>query len=130
MQITVDIDGGAAGSIANSATLTYTDPLGNIYSPVVATDVDTVRAPQLTVTKSAAPGSVEPGDVITYTVDLANTGGGTQTGVLVTDDLPPGYVGGAGQHRHFADFDSERRLPIEQLHRRVGMDRTVGRVRR
>ncbi|MDH3397873.1 MAG: hypothetical protein OEM81_08605, partial [Acidimicrobiia bacterium] len=90
VRVTVDVDGGATGSIANSATLTYSDPLGNNYSPQLATDVDTVRSPALTVTKTAAPGSVEPGDIITYTVDLTNTSGGTQTGVLITDDLPPG----------------------------------------
>ena len=90
VRLTVDVNGGASGSIANSATLNYGDPLGNSYPPKLATDVDTVRTPQLTVTKSAAPSSVEPGDVITYTVDLVNTGGGTQTGVLATDDLPPG----------------------------------------
>ena len=90
LRLTVDVNGGASGSIANSATLTYGDPLGNSYPPKLATDVDTVRTSQLTVTKSAAPGAVEPGDVITYNVDLVNAGGGTQTGVLVTDDLPPG----------------------------------------
>ena len=90
VRLTVDVNGGASGSVANSAALTYGDPLGNSYPPKLATDVDTVRTPELTVAKSAAPGVVEPGDVITYTVDLVNTGGGTQTGVLVTDDLPPG----------------------------------------
>ncbi|MGZ8785369.1 MAG: SdrD B-like domain-containing protein, partial [Acidimicrobiia bacterium] len=90
VRVTAGVNGGASGSIANSATLTYSDPLGNNYSPQLATDVDTVRSPQLAVNKSASAGPVEPGDVITYTVDLVNTGGGTQTGVLATDDLPPG----------------------------------------
>ena len=90
VSLTVDVNSGASGSVANSATLTFGDPLGNSYPPKLATDVDTVRTPQLTVNKSAAPGAVEPGEVITYTVDLVNSGGGTQTGVLITDDLPSG----------------------------------------
>jgi uncharacterized repeat protein (TIGR01451 family)/fimbrial isopeptide formation D2 family protein len=45
----------------------------------------------LTVLKSANKASVVPGDIITYTETITNTGAGTTTGVVVTDSLSP-YV--------------------------------------
>ena len=48
--------------------------------------------PELTVVKSASPGpSVNPGQVLTYTVLINNTGAGTATSVVATDSWSP-YV--------------------------------------
>lgn len=49
----------------------------------------TLRRPNLSVTKSNAPeGTVEPGDLITYTISVKNDGTGQATGVMVTDAVP------------------------------------------
>ncbi|MEU4804268.1 GEVED domain-containing protein [Actinosynnema sp. NPDC023587] len=41
----------------------------------------------LVIEKTAAPGAVDPGDVVTYTVTVRNTGQTVQTGATFTDDL-------------------------------------------
>ena len=48
-----------------------------------------VAVPALTVLKSANKASVVPGNIITYTETITNTGAGTTTGVVVTDSLSP-----------------------------------------
>jgi uncharacterized repeat protein (TIGR01451 family) len=50
-----------------------------------------VSPPALTVLKSANKASVAPGDIITYTETITNTGTGTAMSVVVTDSLSP-YV--------------------------------------
>jgi len=40
------------------------------------------------IAKSAAPTSAAPGDPIMYTLTFSNTGRGTATGVVITDDIP------------------------------------------
>jgi len=45
--------------------------------------------PLLSILKSANPGSANPGQVITYTVQIANTGTGAGTSVVIRDDLSP-----------------------------------------
>lgn len=43
----------------------------------------------LSLSKSAAPTSVAPGETLVYTLDAGNAGPDTATGVVVVDDLPP-----------------------------------------
>ena len=89
-----DID---KGSVYNSATVSGNDPGGN---PVSATDSKTVTlagVPSLVLTKTAsldktvvAPdGRSDPGDTITYTFSVKNTGNVTLTGINLTDPLLP-----------------------------------------
>jgi uncharacterized repeat protein (TIGR01451 family) len=65
--------------------------LGN--SPGATSDTLTVVAPpSLTVVKSASPSpAVNPGQVVTYTVLVTNTGQGAATDVVLNDSLSP-YV--------------------------------------
>ncbi len=62
--------------------------------------------PELTLTKtsSANGGPVSPGDPITYTIEIENTGLGTATDVVVNDTLPTGvtYVASSAQKTYFA----------------------------
>ncbi|MFZ1036436.1 MAG: hypothetical protein WAN57_04455 [Smithella sp.] len=97
-------DSGAASKIYQYA---YTVPsgaaLGNWSISVTATEgtegtiTNTgyasmmVAVPALTVLKSANKASVVPGNIITYTETITNTGAGITTGVVVTDSLSP-YV--------------------------------------
>jgi len=46
--------------------------------------------PDLRITKSVRPDFALPGQAITYTVVLSNTGSGDALGVVLTDDLPSG----------------------------------------
>ena len=94
-------DGLAAG-----ATQTYTctaNPSSTTTSQVTATGTDlagqpvtatasatvTVITPALTLTKDAAPGVVRAGDLITFTITVANAGDAPLTEVAVTDDRTP-----------------------------------------
>lgn len=47
----------------------------------------------LLIEKVAAPDPVNPGETLTYTISVSNTGPMTATGVIVTDTLPTGLVG-------------------------------------
>ena len=61
-------------------------------SPGATSDTLTVVAPpNLTVVKSASPSAVNPGQVVTYTILVTNTGAGPATNVVLTDILSP-YV--------------------------------------
>ena len=57
-------------------------------------------APQLDINKTSdVAGFVTPGETITYTINVSNTGTGPLSGVSVTDILPAGtaYVAGSTQ---------------------------------
>ncbi|WP_157521701.1 DUF7507 domain-containing protein [Herbidospora cretacea] len=54
--------------------------------PACALDVP-VLVPQLTIAKTADRATAEPGDVVAYTITIANTGETPYTGVVVTDPL-------------------------------------------
>jgi uncharacterized repeat protein (TIGR01451 family) len=82
-----DID---AGSIVNQA-YAFTIDEGGVTSPIVTEVVDVVEAAALEVTLSKdRVGPVMLGDVITYTIDVENTGNQTISNISVTDPLLPG----------------------------------------
>jgi len=73
-----------SGLVPGVATITAT-------ANVTATDVITVSflPPEVGVRKLVVPtGSVEPGELITYTLTYSNSGEGTATGVVITDIVP------------------------------------------
>ena len=53
------------------------------------TDTIQIVSPNLTVVKSASGPSAKPGDVITYTVQVLNTGNGDATSVVLDDHMSP-----------------------------------------
>ncbi|HEX4145524.1 MAG TPA: hypothetical protein VHY91_18605 [Pirellulales bacterium] len=86
----------ATGSISNTATAT--PPVGSAKS---ATDTDCVRVPNLAITKvdnaggssiTPSTGNVVPGQSLTYTIVVSNTGSGGVTGASVTDPIPADLV--------------------------------------
>ena len=79
-------------NVDNTATLTASTPADEDNS----NDSDTVTVtiqpiPQLTIVKYASSGTANPGGVVTYTLDITNTGGDDGFSVVIDDQLSP-YV--------------------------------------
>src|SRR5581483_10906800 len=79
----------AADNAHNVAAVTAVDALGGPKGTVTASDETFTRLvhPAITIVKSANPISVEPGQDVTYTYVVTNTGDTVLTDVIVTDDM-------------------------------------------
>jgi hypothetical protein len=77
------------------------------HDPVVF-GLDLIDQTALTITKSVMPTEdVSPGDTVTYTVTIANTGDADAAGVVVTDELPAGIEFGG----YVSDSNGTAQLP-------------------
>ncbi|MGV9315078.1 DUF7507 domain-containing protein [Streptomyces sp. NPDC003691] len=93
----VVIDRASGGKqIANTATATYENRLGEEPEPLTATSNEQVTqvkpAADLAVTKAADATTVTVGQTVTYRVSVHNRGPNRATGVTVTDPLPEGLA--------------------------------------
>lgn len=86
---------------ATSATFTFTST-GDVYFPGPVTTSVLLQAPRIqpSLVKTVVDdngGQVEPGDVLTYTIPVANTGLDPAAGMVLTDPIPAGtqYVPGS-----------------------------------
>ncbi|HEY2346562.1 MAG TPA: autotransporter domain-containing protein [Xanthomonadaceae bacterium] len=88
-----------AGSVGDQDSVTSNEVPGPTTSAAVSTTV--VSTPSLTLAKALSPsfvdndqsGSITPGDVLTYSFTVTNTGNVTLNTVTVTDPLMPGFTG-------------------------------------
>ena len=98
-RVTVDASVADGTSIDNTASVyASNDPNATQASPQTSTTNNAVVAPVLTVTKTADPAAdVAPGETITYTIVVENSGGDTATAVEFTDATPENttYVAGS-----------------------------------
>ena len=79
------VEGDLPGPLTNTATVTGTS---SVSGTVVATDTATVSLsyrPRLTVAKTANPASALPGEVVTYSYVIENTGDVSLSSVSATD---------------------------------------------
>jgi len=90
----------------NSLSTTYTTPVvasdTTCYNRLVTTDacgrfnfaveVVTIKVPVASVVKSGSPSTVNPGDTVTYTITISNTGNVNAYVNTVTDNLPAGFA--------------------------------------
>lgn len=104
VDLTVDVGGGAASSLTNSASVsqasssTLNDPTPGNNSTTDPTTVANPGEADLVVTKTRDE-VMTPGTEETYTIDVRNDGPGTVVGpITMTDALPDGltYVSAAG----------------------------------
>jgi uncharacterized repeat protein (TIGR01451 family) len=86
----VKTNGGASGSIINTANVTTattdTNPANNSASSTAAVSLPA----DLAVTKTASPGPYGTGQLITWTITVSNGGLSPAANTTVTDVLPPG----------------------------------------
>ena len=81
-----DID---AGSVANTATVSGTPPVGAAVTDSDSALVTATRSPSISLSKSATPAAVAAvGDAVSYSFLVRNTGNVTLTAVGVADPLP------------------------------------------
>jgi len=96
LTITADIDFSTAGTdITNTAEITaagtYDPVLGNNLEDAILTPVAAPVA-NLTILKSASSASAQPGDTITYTIIITNTGAGPANNVILDDVMMSNFV--------------------------------------
>ncbi|MCB0190736.1 MAG: right-handed parallel beta-helix repeat-containing protein [Anaerolineae bacterium] len=82
-----------ASGLINTTTITAT-PASTSVVPVAVVDIIQVEGPRWAISKVAEPSdTVQPGDLITYTLTVTNTGEVTATAdFTITDQLPLSYV--------------------------------------
>lgn len=94
--IFVDIE---AKGIINIAKIEYMDMnekvmpkvFAGVVVPIFQPEIVWVGTPTIVATKTVTPrGAQRPGTILTYTIELRNTGNGTATAVMVTDQVPDG----------------------------------------
>jgi uncharacterized repeat protein (TIGR01451 family) len=107
-------------SDTTKATCGAVNNTGKITSNNDGTDTDpgkiTVLCPDIKVTKTPDGGSVNAGEVITWTIKVENLGPGSATGVVVDDNLPSGIDWSESE----ADCDITGAVGSEKLHCTVG----------
>ncbi len=67
----------------------YEGTEGTVYNTAYDTMQVVVPQPLLTILKSASTGTVNPGQTVTYTIVITNTGIGNAINAIVTDQVPP-----------------------------------------
>ena len=108
-QSDIDTNGGGDGDIDNTATAD-SDQTGPDSADV---SVPMTQGPALSITKvvhdvdgdTTAPVADAAGDVVTYTITVANTGNQTLTGVTVTDTLDPTVTFVSGDTNNDGNLD-------------------------
>ncbi len=92
LRVTVNTNYSSA-SLANSATLSATDPGNN---PVTKTATSTIAVnvphPNIVLQKTASTSLVAPGSNVTFTISYANNGSNTASSVVITDVIPSGFT--------------------------------------
>ncbi len=82
-------------AVLNAAVLGTTDP-GGPETPPATDDTPVTATPDLAITKTASATSVEPGDVLVYTLSYQNIGNQGATGVVITETVPANTTFNAG----------------------------------
>ncbi len=91
-------DPAAAGATQLENTAGVADDGDNGIDPTPENNIDTAVvglvgvAPDLSVTKSDGVSAVQPGDLLTYTIDATNSGNIGASSVIITDTLPTELV--------------------------------------
>ena len=87
--VTVDVANNAAASLTNSASASLSGQPESNTNNNTATDPTTItQLPDLTITKTDGQASAVPGQGVTYTIVVSNTGPSNVAGATVSDIMP------------------------------------------
>ena len=78
----------AAGIISNTASVTSDTPDPDPDDNTSTFEIPVEEAADLSIEKRSSPESVTPGDLLTYTLLVANLGPGTAVNVILSDNVP------------------------------------------
>ncbi|WP_431732526.1 COG1361 S-layer family protein [Clostridium botulinum] len=83
----------ATGIISNTAEVSSTTEDPNPSNNTSTVDVMVVPSADVSVTKTAAPNPVTPGEILTYTINVSNAGPSNAQNVVLTDAIPASIIG-------------------------------------
>jgi len=85
----------ATGIISNTAEVSSTTPDPNPSNNTSTVDVEVIAPVEadISVVKTASPNPVTPGEVLTYTIVVANAGPNDAQNVVLTDSIPSSIIG-------------------------------------
>ncbi|WP_454055334.1 SdrD B-like domain-containing protein [Clostridium sp. Marseille-Q7071] len=85
----------ATGIISNTAEVSSTTPDPNPSNNTSTVDVEVIAPVEadVSVVKTAIPNPVAPGEVLTYTIVVANAGPSDAQNVVLTDSIPSSIIG-------------------------------------
>ncbi|APF27163.1 hypothetical protein NPD7_2002 [Clostridium sporogenes] len=79
--------------ISNTAEVSSTTEDPNPSNNTSTVDVMVVPSADVSVTKTAAPNPVTPGEILTYTINVSNAGPSNAQNVVLTDAIPASIIG-------------------------------------
>ncbi len=85
----------ATGIISNTVEVSSTTPDPNPSNNTSTVDVEVIAPVEadISVVKTASPNPVTPGEVLTYTIVVANAGPNDAQNVVLTDSIPSSIIG-------------------------------------
>jgi uncharacterized repeat protein (TIGR01451 family) len=91
IDITVTVKDGTPDrtELENFATLDWADANGNFYPQLDGYALVTVTAPIIILDKTADKTTVNPGDILVFTINYKNIGSGSLWGFEIQDTIPP-----------------------------------------
>ena len=88
-QVTVNVTGSLAGPLTNTTNPPTAGGPTALTGTSSSASLSVAALPLISILKSASAAAANPGDIITYTVQIANSGAGAGYNIVLTDDLSP-----------------------------------------
>lgn len=87
------VSASAAGSLTNTAVVSSDTPDPNLDNNTFTVVTPVTPSADLSVSKTSEPNLVQPGDMLTYTLTVANAGPAAAENVVVLDSVPSSLIG-------------------------------------
>lgn len=87
------VSSSAAGSLTNTAVVSSDTPDPDPENNTSTETTPVIPSADLSISKTAAPNPVLPGELFTYTLEVSNAGPADAQNVVVLDTIPPSLLG-------------------------------------